>query len=442
MLVKIEPETILFFKNNIENSNSELNQLFESINSSFISSSNKTDKFKHIKIIKNIKKSNNKWKTELNLAKKDNNMTILVKVKNILNKITDDNFDSISDELISIIKINNYNELLIFSNEIFNRIIVNPIYIDVYIKLIIKVFLITENEWMFNENNILTVLVNNTQRKFLNDFNQDNYDNFINLLDKDFINNINDITFDGLEEKEVNIKKKSMALSNIKLIVKLHQNNIICDNIINEIINVLTASNNKSSIEALIEILDMQTEKYDIYLNNKNKFESILDNNDYDFRLKFIYEEAFKKYFSNYKFFKKYKMKERKIINNSIFEIESNNILDEYIELGQNIEVIEYLNTLECGITKFINILLTKILCSKNDCYKKLEKLFLNLYKKKYFKRSDIKKEIKYIFKSLKDISIDYPIANKNLKNILNFIGKNKMIDIEFINKSLHMISN
>ena len=51
----------------------------------------------------------------------------------------------------------------------------------------------------------------------------------------------------------------------------------------------------------------------------------------------------------------------------------------------------------------------------KNDCYKKLEKLFLNLYKK-IFKRSDIKKEIKYIFKSLKDISIDYPIANKNLK--------------------------
>ena len=249
-------------------------------------------KFKDIKIIKNIKKSNNKWKTELNLAKKDNNMTILVKVKNILNKITDDNFDSISDELISIIKINNYNELLIFSNEIFNRIIVNPIYIDVYIKLIIKVFLITENEWMFNENNILTVLVNNTQRKFLNDFNQDNYDNFINLLDKDFINNINDITFDGLEEKEVNIKKKSMALSNIKLIVKLHQNNIICDNRINEII-VLTASNNKSSIEALIEILDMQTEKYDIYLNNKN-FESILDNNDCDFRLKFIDEKHLK----------------------------------------------------------------------------------------------------------------------------------------------------
>ena len=35
MLVKIEPETILFFKNNIENSNSELNQLFESINQVF-----------------------------------------------------------------------------------------------------------------------------------------------------------------------------------------------------------------------------------------------------------------------------------------------------------------------------------------------------------------------------------------------------------------------
>jgi len=442
MLVKIEPETILFFKNNIKNGNSELNQLFESINSSFISSSNKTNKFKHIKIIKHVKKSSNKWKTELNLAKKDNNITILVKVKNILNKITDDNFDNISDELISIIKINNYNELLIFSNEIFNRIIVNPVYIDVYIKLIIKVFLITDNNWTYNDNNILTVLVNNTQRKFLNDFNKDNYNSFINLLDKDFVNNINDITLDGLEEKEVIIKKKSMALSNIKLIIKLHQNNIICDDNINEIINILTESNNKASIEALIEILDMQTEKYDIYNNNKEKFETVLNNNDYDFRLKFIYEEAFKKYFNNYKFSKKYKIKERKIISESSFDVESNNILDEYIELGQSIEVIEHLNTLDCAITKFINILLTKILCSKNNAYKQLEKLFLNLYKKNYFRRSDIKKEIKYIFKSLKDIAIDYPIAYNNLKNILNFIGKNKIIDLEFINKSLQMINN
>ena len=56
-IIKLKYEYILSFKNVIDKTNSDLDQLFESINSSFISSSNKNDKYKNIKIINTSKKA-------------------------------------------------------------------------------------------------------------------------------------------------------------------------------------------------------------------------------------------------------------------------------------------------------------------------------------------------------------------------------------------------
>ena len=133
-----------------------MNELFESINSSFISSTNKNDKYKNIKFVKNIKKSTNKWKASLNNA--NNNM--VTTIKNVLNKLCLENFDKISDEFILEIKIDSYLGLHTLATELYNRILMHPVYIDLYIKLAIKIAGICQNHWTFNNENLIKTLIN------------------------------------------------------------------------------------------------------------------------------------------------------------------------------------------------------------------------------------------------------------------------------------------
>ena len=95
MIKILSPETIFSFKDKINKTNKELDQLFESINSSFISSTNKNDKYKNIKFTNHFKKSTNKWKKSL-----EENDSIKLLVKNNINKLSKDNFDKVTDDLI------------------------------------------------------------------------------------------------------------------------------------------------------------------------------------------------------------------------------------------------------------------------------------------------------------------------------------------------------
>jgi hypothetical protein len=422
-IIKLNYEYILSYKNIIDKTNSNLDELFESINSSFISSSNKNDKYKNIKIINSTKKSTNKWKSSLS-----NSDNILIKIKNIMNKISENNFEKLTNELLMEINISDYLSLLILSNELFNRVITHPAYINIYIKLIIKVLYVSHNKWNFDNKNLIHLLLNMTQRKFYDDFKKDHLNEIDKIFDETFLYNITKIELEGLNNDEIIIKNKSMTLSNVKFIVKLYQVNLLKKNDFNEMLNIITTASDKQNIESLIEILSLFDYDDAIISKKKHVLYKILKLKNLDFRLKFIYEEALKKYFSKTSdktFIEKEKEKDVSKKNDKFFSIGCQNIIEEYLSIQEFEEITLYLEKSQKNhyeMTCFAEELFVKIICSRDNEFDILKKMLKKLMKKKILRTTHIKKAKKYIDKNIDDLSIDYPNCNDKLDKLNKFI--------------------
>lgn len=426
-------EFILSFKNICNNATNELDQLFESINSSFISSTNKNDKYKHIKIVRVGKKSSNKWKLSLNSA---NNLTTLI--KNILNKISVDNFEKLSTELILKLQIDNYTSLLVLANELFNRILINPVYIDIYIKLIMKILCITKDIWQFNENNLQTVLINMAQQKFYTDYLKNDIEELNNLYDTDFLSNITTIELEGLCNDEKIVKKKSMSLSNIKFIVKIYQKGLLDKKPFENIVNILIQQSCINSVESLIEILNVFEEEDDVLQKLSLKLNKISKKKSLDFRLQFIYEEALKRYYGKQTIKITYNKTtfNNKIETKKIYQNGCINIIDEYIELEEYNEVKEFLYESNNNYTElcyFVEILFFKTVCGLNKDYTKLKNLFKQINKEKLLKLVHIKKGINYLIQNCIDLKMDYPTSEENIKKFIKFLTLNKILKKDYL---------
>ncbi len=428
-VIQLNYEYILSFKNAIDKTNSELDQLFESINSSFISSSNKNDKYRNIKIINVTKKSTNKWKSSLS-----NSDNILIKIKNFMNKISENNFDKLTNELLININIQDYLSLLIFSNELFNRIITHPAYINIYMKLVLKIIYISQEKWNFEDQSMIKLLLNMTQRKFVEDFDNDNLEKLDKIFDETFLYNITKIELEGLNEDEVNIKNKSMTLSNIKFIIKLYQFNLLNKDDFNNMLNIITKDPKKKNIESLIEILSLFDSDDSIITKNKFVLYKILKLKNLDFRLKFIYEEALKKYFSKTKetkFIETEKKKDTIKKNKKNFGIGCKNIIEEYLVIQEFEEINIYLEKSfknHYELSCFAENLLNKIICSKDKEFNILKKMLKKMIKKKIIRATHIKKGLKYINKNMNDISIDFPNSKDRLDKLNKFLYNENII--------------
>lgn len=441
MIKKLSPEIILSFKNNIKETNKELDQLFESVNSSFISSTNKNDKYKNIKFINHFKKSTNKWKKSLENKSDDAMSSIKLLVKNSVNKLSDDNFEKISDDLIFNLMINDYDSLITLSNELFNVILMHPVYIDNYLNLINKIYYVTFDKWNFNNTNLINLLITISQVKYCMDYK--NLDMIEDLLDSNLIENINFIELEGLPDSELQIVKKSMKISNIKFIIKLYLDGFvdqsIVDNIINELINFKTTH----SMEALIEILNICDHNDKIIFNNLSKLVKLKTSKIFDFRLSFIFGEALAKYEKNgNKNFKlnkkKTSIKKKPVKKVDSFFIGCENILEEYIMIEEFEEVNEYLkDSIEnySELCKFSDALIKSILCCKDTDFQKLKTLVKLLSSNKILKQSNWKKGINNNLKRFNDIILDYPKANKNLDKFITYSTKVNLIKKEFIDE-------
>jgi hypothetical protein len=433
MIKLLSPEVILSFKNRVDKSSKELDQLFESINSSFISSTNKNEKYKNIKFINHFKKSTNKWKKSI-----EDKGSVKLLVKNNVNKLSDNNFDKISEELIFNLKINNYESLIILANELFNSVIMHPVYINNYINLIKKIYYVTSDHWNYDGKSLIDLLIIMSQIKYFMDYRK--LDEIEDSLDNTFTETVQFIELDGLDEKELKIVNKSMKISNIKFIVQMYLNKFldstIMDNIIVELINLETTH----SIEALIEILNMCENNDKIINKNFTKLEKLKSSKEFDFRLNFIYGEALCKYDnkkSNSVKVKKLSPKQP-VKKEDLFMIGCENIIEEYIMIEEFEEVYEYLKDSQDNyhdLCKFSDVLIRSILCSKEIDYTKLKSLVKQLMGKKILKPSNWKKGFNNNIKNFEDIMLDYPKANKNLSKFITYSKKSNIIKEDYINE-------
>ena len=441
MMKKFLPETILSFKDQILNTNLELDQLFESINSSFLSSTNKNDKYKNIKFISHFKKSTNKWKKSLEEKNISSNDSIKLNVKNSINKLSKDNFDKVTTELIMNLNITDYNSLIILSNEIFNFIIMHPIYMDIYIDLIKKIYYVTQDHWNFEGHNLITTLIDMSQIKYFDDYKTlDDLDDLINVT---LMNNMKFIELEGLSDDELMIVNKSMKISNIKFIFNLYDVGFLDKTVFNNILLDLIGLKTKSSIEALIEILNSSEVNNKVILNNINQLNKLTKISNFDFRIKFIYGEALAKFIVNKKVLKKTSNLKKKKNTEDSYKIGCENILEEYIMIQEQDEIFAYLKETNDynELCKFTEILIKNILCSKDTDFNKLKLLLKTLTNKKFLKISNIKKGFNNNLKNFNDLIIDFPKAEKNLNKFLSFNYKTKLLKKEFVNELLKRYS-
>ena len=306
---------------------------------------------------------------------------------------------------------------------------------DFYIKLITKMYYITLDKWVFESNNIINILINMAEIKYYNDYK--NLDNLEELMDITLLENMKFIELEGLTNKELQIVEKSMKISNIKFILKLYEQKFldakIFESILHEMINFKTTD----SMEALIEILNMCENNNPEILKNMNKLLKLKKSNLFDFRLTFIYGESLLKYNKNYKEKKvsKRESKQKKPKVDS-FVIGCQNILDEYVMIGELEEINEYLKDSINNYTdlcKFSEVLIRNILCCKETDYTKLKSLIKTLTSKKILKLSNVKKGFTNNLKQFNDISIDYPKATKNLNKLITYSTNSNIIKQDFI---------
>ena len=433
MIKLLSPEVILSFKNKVDKSNKELDQLFESINSSFISSTNKNEKYKNIKFINHFKKSTNKWKKSI-----EDKGSVKLLVKNNVNKLSDDNFDKISEELIFNLKINNYESLIILANELFNSVIMHPVYINNYINLIKKIYYVTSDHWNYEGKSLIDLLIIMSQIKYFMDYRK--LDEIEDNLDNTFTETVQFIELDGLDEKELKIVNKSMKISNIKFIVQMYLNNFLDSNIMSNIVEELINLKTTHSMEALIEILNMCESNDKVINKNFTKLAKLKSSKEFDFRLNFIYGEALSKYDkkkSNSVKVKKVSPK-KPVKKEDSFMIGCENIIEEYIMIEEFEEVYEYLKDSQGNyhdLCKFSDVLIRSILCSKETDYTKLKSLVKQLMGKKLLKPSNWKKGFNNNIKNFEDIMLDYPKANKNLSKFITYSKKSNIIKEDYINE-------
>ena len=399
-------------------------------------------------------------------------------IRTYLNKISNDTFDKVSDQLIEkLLEIKNMNIFKILSEEIVNKCIYDNKYRNIYINLCSKIWnnktihynLIEVKKYNNNEYiaeyNIDDYSIGNIGPFYSLDklkehvFKQINFKNyFIDFLQESYYKK--DLDIENLEDNQFfDIKKKTLLLVELLsiLFIEKHINFDIINLII---IDLLHQNNNFNEIKEIeFELLYVMI-KF-IYENNKNfkfieykkiieKFKQIINslmNNNVSILSKrslYFMEEIsniFNKILNNERFDKKEKLNKK---NENNLELESdseskNNIEFIMINIEKgNIDNFSYIfekldkNNKEKIITIFIN----KILEKKNN-----QHFIKSLNSIKKTNIEFIEFSLEKIMNNLDDIILDIPDICENLRNFINELEIKEKFEI-LLNEKMKFLNN
>jgi len=360
-IISYSIEEILSYKNvNINILTEELSNIFDSINNSFLQS---TQYLENRKKINYNQINSSKWKKI--------NSNINTKLLSLLNKITDETFSNILEKILNSNIINN-NQLNILSDDIMYKIINDTDNNKLYCSLIKKI--IDSGLWYFK----------NEEKDYINFRIY-----FIEKLEKEFKENINNIellneTYISNEDEYFNIKKKLTSL--INTIINLHLMHVLSDQVMDHVVDKLKEKyslEHPDAIEFLYKINEIHN-----YEDVTEFLKQLLKENIPN-RLKFMIEN----------------------INNPVIKVEKNiNVIDEYKKflIDGNLDLLKknvnnklvYLDLLKFLFNKLVSVNLNEI-----DKY-------LNLIKKVKDKMNKDEYE-QYLEENMDDILEELPILSK-----------------------------
>lgn len=389
-----------------------------------------------------------------NYKPKNDNSNIKRIINNNLNKISNDNFQIVCDELIKeIMNIDNFNLIQILNDEIYEKIIFDIKFQELYYNIIKKI-------WTLNIYPKITVIIeeNNSfywkkkssdvqNEKLFGPFKtkQDAFNDikikislkkhFISKLNKEFkkkqeyYKNIDEEN-DG--DKKFKLKRK--CFGPIEIIQNLYKDNHINQIIISDIISSLINCNNSYAIETLNILLkycskniknNLPTNK--ILLDFKERIKELQKNFTNNFKIKFLlmdiikYIDILSELNSKNNIYipvkKKYEKK-----NKSHMKIRN---IDGYIR--QNIfkhNIFNINNVFKNTSYNKINIL--KILVNDAIKYNNYSTFIYNIIKKKYEEKIIEKQHFREVFKILE--------TNKYLDNNY-YVFKKSCVKLYYINK-------
>tara|TARA_Y200000002_G_C22672435_1_gene660629 strand:- start:36 stop:1532 length:1497 start_codon:yes stop_codon:yes gene_type:complete len=371
----------------------------------------------------------------------DENEKLNIIIRTYLNKISNDTFEKVSDQLIDKLLLNkNINIFKILSEEIINKCIFENKYRNLYINLCSKVW--NNKKIHYNIINIVKDSENYYAEYYIDELNTNKigpYDTIDKLKENvfkkinfknffiDFLQDLyysKDLNFNHLDDDNFfKIKKKTLLL--VELISILFIEKHINFDIINLIIIDLLHQNDNFEMIKEIEFELLHVMIKFIWENNKsfkfieykkiiNKFkeflESIIKNNTLSITKRSLY------------FINEIIITFDNIINNVRYEDKNNTKsdinLDKIIGYASNNYndnfSNEYNNLNSKDQDKVISMLINKILETNNNA------LIKSLHKIKKNKNAVIESTIKKIIENLDDIILDIPSINLNIETFIN----------------------
>jgi len=267
-VITYQIEEILNYRNvNVNILTEELSNIFDSINNSFLQS---TQYIENRKKINYNQVNSSKWKKI--------NSNINTKLLSLLNKITDETFSNVLEKVLNS-NITNYSQLDKLSNDIISKILIDNDNNKLYCSIIKQI--IDSGLWYFKHDDYEYI----NFRIF-----------FINKLSKEFNDSMSNIDllkekYFSDEDEYFSIKNKFNAL--INTIINLHMSNILSDKIMDYVIDSLKnkySDKTQDVIEYLVKINGIHNyEDVEIFLKEE------LKNPNLTSRYKFMIEDLHKK---------------------------------------------------------------------------------------------------------------------------------------------------
>jgi len=242
-----------------------------------------------------LRTTENAWKPDRNKKMDDESAeALLKKARGLLNKLTPQNFEKISDQFLSL-DIGTPEKLQKMIELIFDKAVDEPNFCEQYAMLCRNMSNITVTPQTdgkpFKFNRMLL-------EKCQNCFETDKYKDIDLESRQKVIDQCNDkekkqLLIDELDEEKRLIRKKS--LGNIKLIGALYKNGKLKDEIMDLCINTLLENADEDSYECLCSLLKSIGEKFEKSLSSKSKFnsqmkqlEQVVKQNKIASRIKFL----------------------------------------------------------------------------------------------------------------------------------------------------------
>ena len=267
-VITYQVEEILNYKNvNVNILTEELSNIFDSINNSFLQS---TQYIENRKKINYNQVNSSKWKKI--------NSNINTKLLSLLNRITDETFSNILEKVLNS-NITNHSQLDKLSDDIILKILIDNDNNKLYCSIIKQI--IDSGLWYFKHDDIEYINFRILFIKKLSDEFNDSIKN-IDLLKEKYFSD---------EDEYFSIKNKLNGV--INTIINLHISNILSDKIMDSVIESLKtkySDNTQDVIEYLVKINEIHNyEDIEIFLKEE------LKNPNLSARYKFMIEDLHKK---------------------------------------------------------------------------------------------------------------------------------------------------